>query len=90
MVSTTEVKGEGGNALPKWTLGHAPTTLARRERAPHETARMRHVVAVPTKARLAAVEDGGRGQVGVLAPVPVRLGACEAAFCLERCFVRPV
>jgi hypothetical protein len=48
------------------------------------------VVAVPTQTSRTPVEDGGVGEIGVLAPVPVGLGTREAALCFEGCLVGPV
>lgn len=48
------------------------------------------VVAVSTQTGRTPVEDGGVGEVGVLAPVPVGLSTREAALCFEGCLVGPV
>jgi hypothetical protein len=74
----------------EWSSLHTPSTGSGRDLAPDEAAVVLYVLAVAAHAPLVAVEDGGLGEVGVFAPVPVWLVALVVAFCAECGFVRPM
>lgn len=73
------VQEDGSDILSERTFRYAATALSGGKWSSHQSACMRYVVTVSTQACLAAIKDWGVGEIGVFAPVPVRLGALVAA-----------